>query len=337
MVFRFKTEPIAKLPHCQGFEFSPDGKLIAGLPGSSLARLFETKTWTRKLDFKRSCGGGGAAFSPDGKTVVLAENYCYLGTYNVRTGEPICKWRMSKEFHEISGLIMSPSTSEVIYSRWDNRISIFDVKTGKLTRELPATDARASVYAISLSPKGDELAAALTIHGKGGGSSVVVWSWPEGRELRRVALSPTFTKEKSFEIHDLCYSTADRLAAVGRSGVVAIFDAKSGKAVHKLRDAPKRSYAKIAVAPNGSYLACVDGGQLFIWDLATNRLICEMQVNESSSYGVGFSPDTQLIAVAINQVFIWKLDDIIAKPVEKATKSSATTKRKAKVKAKVKS
>jgi WD40 repeat protein len=146
-------------------------------------------------------------------------------------------------------------------------------------------------------------------------------------------LSAPFTKEKLFEIQDLCYVAADRFAAVGRSGALSIFDAKSGKAKHKLRDAPEHSYASIAVAPNGSHLACVDDGKLFIWDLATNRLICEMQVNETSSYSVGFSPDTKLIAVAINQVFVWKLDDIIAKPSEqKATKSPATTKRNAKVK-----
>src|SRR5262249_30435038 len=98
MAFRHQHPPLAKLPHCHAFAFSPDGKHIVGLPRSSAAKLFETKTWSKKLEFKKSGGHAAAAFSRDGKVVALAESYCYLGTYHVQKGEPICKWRISKEF-----------------------------------------------------------------------------------------------------------------------------------------------------------------------------------------------------------------------------------------------
>ncbi len=312
MAFRFEIDPLTKLPHCQNFAFSPDGKHVVGLPRASTAKLFDTKTWAKKLEFKKSSDLGAVAFSPDGKIVALAEMYCYLGTYNVKTGEPICKWRISKEFNEVSGVIMSPSTPEVIYSCWHNRVSIFDVKTGKLTRELPVADVRASVQSISLSPDGNELAAAVNIHGDKGESVVVIWSWPGGRELRRLPMAGNSPKHKSFKLQDLCHVANGRFAAASDTGIVAIFDAKSGKVQHKLRDAAKRSYAKFAVAPNGTYLACVVEGQLFVWNLATKKLLAELRVDATSSHCVGFSPDADLLAVGVNQVLVWRTDDLFA-------------------------
>jgi hypothetical protein len=318
MAIKLAIQPIAKIPHCPRFAFSPDGQSLVGLPQSSPARLFDTRTWKKKLEFKKTGDLGAAAFSPDGEVVALAEVYQYLGTYRTATGAAINKWRITKEFHEISGVIVSPSATEVIYACRDNVIRVFDAMSGKSTRELPVTEKSAMVAAITLSPKGDELAAAWTTRAvddpKQWESTVMVWDWPGGRELRRLTLFgiPTDEPEDSHEIQGLLYCPTGReFAAINGAGAIGLFDAQNGCRKAEIRQEVIESYGHLAVSPDGKWLAASDKGHLFLWALPGGTLLRDLQIDESSSHRIEFSPDSALLAAATNQILVWRLSDLI--------------------------
>lgn len=317
MPVKLAVSPIAKFQHVHAFAFSPDGKHLVALPSASPGRLFETSDWKLVRQFEKSAELGAAAFSPDGETVALASSYLNLGAYCVSTGQPLWRWSVTEQWDEVQGLIVSPSTPEVIYANSSNRVLVFDLNSGEPPRELHIHRRNTMITAIALSPDGSCLATSWnsTYNEKTPfESQVILWSWPDGRELRNLnlfnAVEPGANNARL--IRDLCFASSDRIAAISGDGAVALFDAVTGERSLELRSPTGDSYGHVATSPNGRYCAVSDRGHLLLWDLVEIRLVRDLTVNEHSSNGLGFSPNSELLAFVVSpRVLVFRVEDLL--------------------------
>ncbi|QDU79301.1 WD domain, G-beta repeat [Polystyrenella longa] len=75
---------------------------------------------------------------------------------------------------------------------------------------------------------------------------------------------------------------------------------------------PAKAIKTVDISPDGKYLAAGNGeGRLFLWDLATQKLIANQKRHENWTFDIHFSPDSTQIATAggDNLAFIQSLPD----------------------------
>ena len=163
-------------PHT--LSLSPDDKYLAssgmaGLQvwdrasGARVATLFETDTYTHKH-----------AFSPDGKWFIGPGPNAQTTLWSVDPSWPgVFKLHAALRHAEVdvTAVAFSPDSRCVVTSGSDKLLSVWDVATGKLQRQLAGhTD---EVFAIAFHPDMTRLAS-------GGRDRVVrIWDWPSGKEI----------------------------------------------------------------------------------------------------------------------------------------------------------
>jgi WD40 repeat protein len=76
--------------------FSPDGSMLAAPTKDRTVRVLDVKTWGEKHSWKMGLVPSAAAFSPDGKSLVLGtdtgETHGTAGVVNLETGERVGLW-----------------------------------------------------------------------------------------------------------------------------------------------------------------------------------------------------------------------------------------------------
>ena len=103
------------------------------------------------------------------------------------------------------------------------------------------------------------------------------------------------TVSSTSSITSLDYSPSQKLFASGdRNGLIRIWDAKTGRAVGRPLD-QEEEVKGIAYNPKGRIIASVSRSGLFLWDLATRRLIGAFSGGGNS---LAVNPDGKSIAVA---------------------------------------
>ncbi len=148
------------------------------------------------------------------------------------------------------------------------------------------------VRSLSFSPNGRRLASS-------GFEKTVVWDFSSGRELLRlessahVAFSPDGTV----------------IATVARSGVVRLFDSRSGLLTREVQ-ASSNSIDALAFAPNGKWFATVgDGFAVRVFEVLTGKRRFELLGHSRSVRCVRFSPDSMLLASGCSgsEVILWSM------------------------------
>ncbi|MFN0018546.1 MAG: WD40 repeat domain-containing protein [Pirellulaceae bacterium] len=165
------TKPLWKVRSGQAVAISPDSKTVAVAGASGPVRLLDAATGNERL----VCEGLKAhiceiAFSPDGKLVAAAQIRQWVTICDAATGKLVAKAKLSDE--EVSGLVFSSKTGELIRSSWCNAIEIIDPATGKVKESLRPSGNSCMTYCIAFSPSERELVAVWD-------GRCTVWSWPD--------------------------------------------------------------------------------------------------------------------------------------------------------------
>jgi RNA polymerase sigma factor (sigma-70 family) len=263
--------------------WSPDGKTLASLGGYSSARrvcLWDVATGRELHDLASEGNVPSAAFSPDGKTLLVAEDQGGAALWDVASGKLLQRFA---DHGAVVAVGFAPNGRSFAAAGRDGIIRIRDAASGRSAAEMNMGDKlpRSVVFA----PDGKSLAST------GARGDVILWdlasagqrwcdkavgAWPWG-----LAFSPD----------------GKTLATGGAAGSVRIYDAASGKNLLSLRVGRDDGLSSVAWSPDGRDLATAGPGDaVCLWDAATGKEKSRWPTGEVRVSSASFSPDGRTVA-----------------------------------------
>jgi WD40 repeat protein/uncharacterized caspase-like protein len=288
--------------------------LLGGVPVTSQQRA--------RLVPQLGMGGINAvAFSPDGRSVVVAPADNTAGLWDVKTGLLIRLF--VGHTNVITSVAFSPDGLTLVTGSFDQTARLWDVATGRQIRIFDDRDDHHWISSVAFSPDGLTLAT--------GGWPARLWNVSSGAQIRLFqgqeehlfANSVTFSRDGQFLL--ICNSDdsaefwnvgsgkqvssfvwqgagSGALSRDGRFAVTAgndatirLWDAASGTLVRAF--GPKGKVNAVALSQDArTVLSGSDNGTAHLWDVATGRLLQSYQGHHKDSVNaVAFSPDGKFV------------------------------------------
>lgn len=178
---------------------------------------------------------------------------------------------------KLQGLSLSPDGS-VVLGADDRHIWLWDAETGRELREFKGIE---SVQCAALSPNGKTVAAVEN------GTRVWLWDTATGKELRRL------TAGNSGRPDAMCWSPDGKWIVAAMGEVVYVWEAESGKQLHKLSH---RSVTSLAVSPDRRLILTGSSwSKTFrLWDVETGKELRQFE-GGSGTANVAFAPDGKTV------------------------------------------
>jgi WD40 repeat protein len=314
-----RSEGKIALPGCSTRRpaFSPDGTLVA-VPVNQAIHVFEVQTGRRLLQDESVPAGQmrSAAWSPSGDRIATGHNDGVVRVWDAATGKPI--WhkvlspvlRATVEISEPLSVAFSGDGRRLIAAghRHDpiaNRrgiVTIYDAASGALARAVPGR----SVY--QAAPTTDGRIIVLNAY-EGSSSWHLVGIQPEtGRqrwstpaEGQRADFAPVIGMQLRSNTPFLETATSD--------GHVVRFNALTGRQLRRFRvdgrppeerDAlPDRpALLRATFSADGRTLASTAREWIYIWDVESGKLRCEIRLSHQDGCFLALAPDGRTLAIA---------------------------------------
>ncbi len=293
-----------------GFAMTPDGgRITVGYRYSGTLSVFETTTG-REIARNTSASASpiaAMAFSGDGAKLATADNEGTIKIWaDVEKLDSKSAAILTLKGHRgvINSVRFSSDGKRLVTASSDKTARVWDLENaGAAIRSLeglPNDQLRVTRF----SPDGQLIAAAS-------GSSLRLWDAATGQLVRELpAVENSFVARVAFSPTDL------RLLAVGYGGMrgvsyVSLWDIDAGTELARLEgaigDENARAVGGLAFSPNGKYLVAGFGSKnlftstvfcfpLKVWEVATRRLIHQMNGHTNYCVSLDFSRDGTLLA-----------------------------------------
>jgi WD40 repeat protein/DNA-binding SARP family transcriptional activator len=309
---------IQQFVHMDGVDtvaFSPDGSYILTSTWDKTTRLWDAKSGKEIRQFE----GGGAAYSPDGKTIVTSSDNS-VSLWDATTGQK------RKEFTISDGTliyypVLSPDGKYLLAGDSAGIAHLWDIQTDQEVQKF--TGHTSTVFWVAFSPDGK-----LVLTGSWDGTARL-WDMSTGKELQRfightgiiycVAFSPDgryiFTSSidrtarlwnaqtgqelgrftSAVPIYSVAISPDGNLLLTGGDdGLPRLWDIKP-----KL-ELPSFIYgdaiSALAFSPDGKYMLTAGNRDIVLWDTHTGQKLHEfIGHTDLINYGVAYSPDGKYI------------------------------------------
>ena len=264
--------------------FSPDGQTLASADDDQTVHLWNAKTGGEPIRTLRAHTDKvlSVAFSPDGQTLASASDDETVRLWNAKTGEPIHTFSAYSAQQRVA---FSPDGNILAIGGFGS-IHLWDVETAKRLHTLSGYSG--AITGISFSPDGQTLA--------GGSDYGVLRLWDVTGEPR-----PIITEYIS-SVQRVSFSPdGQTLAIQDQISNVHLWNART-EALHHTPLISK----SMSFSPDGQVLASQSHNTIDLWDLQTEALL-DTITKDGISWGVSFSPDSQMIAAidANGVVLLW--------------------------------
>ncbi len=247
--------------------FAPDGKLLATTDGRQVICWHVAKgeqLW-------RSAGAHGMslAFTADGRTVIASpgSRERTWHAWNAATGKPAEGLKLPEGYNYAESVV-APDGRTLVFVQprsvqgADGRVRLWDLRSGKLLRTLPAGG--------QIGPFAPDGKSFLTNDG-----TLQRWELATGRPL----LPDTDELGHRAEVSRAVYSPdGRRLASAAGDGTIRLWEVATAKPLHTLRG---REATGLAFTPDGKFL--VSGGnegELFVWDTETGKEVRRIPLHD---------------------------------------------------------
>ena len=266
--------------HIWDVAFSPDGTNIASCSDDGTIRTWDVNSGKllRMIDGYGS-EIGSVAVSADGHNLAAGYWSRQVRLYNTESGDTLHVFDDPKG--EIDSVAFSPAGDKLASSstRWEARVRIWDVKTGK-----PIFSIAADSHVISFSRDGKFLLAGLS------DGSIARWDVTSGQPLSSL-------QGHTGWISSLALDTTGTRAVSGgayQDNTARLWDLTNGQQLFRLDHVD--IVRAVAFNPNGNQVATAcDDGQIRLWETKTGSLSRTLS-GSGLHRALAYSPDGTLLA-----------------------------------------
>jgi WD40 repeat protein len=282
--------------------FSPDGRQVLTAGVESSTRLWDRQTGQLLRVFPGSAAGvPNAAFSRDGArvltTVGLPNPAARL--WNTETGE------LEREFPWTGSwptdAAISNDGTKVAVSAQDDRVRVYDVATGALTRTWTGIP---GARRVAFAPHAPLLAA-----GSGADFTVTVFHHETGQAVRSVSANAGPVTGLEFS------PTGDALLVAWQDGLVRVFDATDFTILHEFA-VPAAFLDSATFSPDAKHVLTGESFPEFsatLWNLETGAAVRRFPGHNWIVGSVAFSADGASVLVGADVVREWSIADMAAR------------------------
>ncbi len=270
--------------------YSPNGRHLAAA-GSAGIWIYDMAIHHEVALLTESTGRiSGAAFSPDGRTIVSGYNDGSILVWDVKTGKR--KQVLPTEQEWVSSVAFSPD-GKIIASGGACMeglcpgITLLDSQTGEQLKSFGGGDTTLSVC---FSPDGKTLASS----GDEWDSNIRLWDVQTGELLKTLKKRTAFEDFEGRDVNSVVFSPDGNMIASGSgNGTIRLWNAHTGEFI-KYLEGHTKSINSVVFSPNGNTLISTGEDGVCLWDVNTGEYIEEVQVPAVSA---AFSPDGNTCAI----------------------------------------
>jgi WD40 repeat protein len=288
--------------------FSRDGQPLAAL-GSENAYLYNPVTDTRTGVWTnhdpRYDNPTDLAFSPDGKTLIIANNgQRSMFLWNIAAGKMTATFPNPTNAY-IYNAALSPDGKLVAESAdWAGRTYLWNMVTRRYTAML--TDPGFGVDPLAFSPDGSTLAVGNGAVGDGRGhGQVALWN------VARRQISASYRTPDHAQVQSVAFSPDGALLAATGIRRAYLWDVVTGRLTRTLTGPRGAVIRDIAFSPDGRMLAAIfTNNAAYIWSLTTGKVVATMPDPANTEVSsLAYSPDGKTLAVGDynSHIFLWNV------------------------------
>ena len=276
--------------------FLPDSKTLVQVTGVGSLQFWDSTTG--RLQKQTSVSDQNvyaAASTPDGHWIVVGSfrkdemRHDFVNSFQLidtQAKQDPLKWEVVDDPFE--KLAISPDGRTVAWGR--NKISLFDVAS---QTELPGREIEGQMGGLCFSPDGKTLAI-------GGPGKVLLWNWA-GKEEPRSVIVPGHPRFAPHTVDTVAFSPDSKFVAAGTDDTlnrIVLADAETGKHVRVLTmSAPEDwRFTSLAFSPDGKQVATNAGAGAAIWDVASGRIVRQLQQPSGGVSKLVYSHDGRRLA-----------------------------------------
>jgi len=284
-------------------KFSPDGRYLASAEADGFIRLWDIAIGKELKKFplsipekpkKNETMTGNAvaiAFSPDGKSLVVAANiFSHKGEESYRSKAVINLWNVKTgklnkiipvHAERISDMALSPDGKYALLGceEPDNTVRLLDIQKGKEVRKLIGHSK--TVHSVTVSPDGEYVASGSE------DKTIVMWHIKSGKKIK------TFTNPQRYKRFSIAFSPdGKRLIVSGLGGLseMELWDVSTSQVIATLKgDINDFSPWAVIFSPDGRHVAASAEGAVALWDISTVTYGAVYHTSETTAKQDGYS------------------------------------------------
>jgi WD40 repeat protein len=268
--------------------FSPDGKTLTAVSRAGHVRTWTVATGKETRRFTLPFNPGNRetaerlAISPNQRWLAVAPPGKSIRLVDVNAGREVSVSSIQPRITYTSGCAFSPDSKHFVTPSSDDRLLIWEARTGKLVRQ-GSEDAR-SVYWMAFTPDGRQILTLSYDRKWVARLRLDEWDFATCKRLRQreLGISPGLVALSPDGRFLICAEGNDSRYRMHRTGDLVLIDRFTGKQVRHFDDGKASAAQALACSADGRKLATISNqGTIRVWDAGTAKLLYTLEAGGS--------------------------------------------------------